>query len=94
MIYRTDILFEIMIDGKKIRLTKKQWEHISSKHPELANKMYLLEQALLYPNRKLQFSNETIKYYYYLKELSCYLMVAVKILNGEGFIMTAYYTQK
>lgn len=92
---RTDIFFEVnTADGRKIRLTKKQWSHISSKHTELTNKLHLLEQALLYSSYKTQFSSETIKYYLYLKELKCYLMVAVKILNGDGFIMTAYYTRK
>jgi hypothetical protein len=94
MTKRTDIIFERVVDGRKIRLTKKQWFHISSRHPGLTNKIYLIDQTLLNPTRKLQFSNETIKYYRYFKEMKYYLMVAVRTLNGEGFVITAYFTRK
>ena len=42
---------------------------------------------------KKETENET-KYYRYIKEESKYLMVAFRILNGEGFVITSYMTKK
>jgi len=33
-------------------------------------------------------------YYKFYKNLSKYLLVSVKYLNGEGFVITAFYTSK
>ena len=39
-----------------------------------------------------RYDPEHVVYYYsYQKDTRRYLMVAVKYLNGEGYILTAYY---
>ncbi|HLC71884.1 MAG TPA: hypothetical protein VJI32_07770 [Candidatus Nanoarchaeia archaeon] len=93
---RQDILFEVLTrDGKEIRLTQKQWSHISQRHPEMQGLIEEMRQALMYPTHMLNFSNETIKYYLFLKNKRAYIMVAVKVLSdNQGFIMTSYLTSK
>jgi len=93
---RLDILFEVFTrDGKRIYLTKKQWSHLSQRHPEMQGLIEEIQHALIQPTHILNFGNETIKYYLSLKTKRCYLMVAVKLVNNdEGFIMTSYLTKK
>ena len=39
--------------------------------------------------------DEAVRHYYgYRKEQAEYLLVIVKYLNGEGFVITAYLTKK
>ena len=38
--------------------------------------------------------DEVVKFYKFLKAKKKYIMVAVKILNNEGFVITAYQTLK
>ena len=80
-------------EGRIIRLTTEQWKHIVYRHPEMSNKINEIEVALEYPEYKKQ-SNSVIKYYKYIKEEKNYIMVAVRILNGEGFVITSYLTKK
>ncbi len=93
---RPDVLFEVLTrDGRQIRLTQKQWLHISQRHPEMSGLIEEMQQALIYPTHVLHFSNETIKYYLFLKNKRSYVMVAIKVLSdNEGFIMTSYLTSK
>ena len=81
-------------DRKLIRLTVKQWKHIVHRHPEIINKLILIESTLKSFDYIKYSEHNTRKYYKYLKEINKYVMVAVKILNGDGFIMTAYLTRK
>lgn len=91
----SDIVFSTEDKNKrKIKLTTKQWKHISYRHPEMADKINEIESAIISPTVQKQYSEEVIKYYKYLKSEKKYLMVAVKLLNSEGFIITAYLTSK
>ena len=91
-------LFEITDkSGRKLRLTKRQWSHIRKKHPEVEN-FEDIEQTLKNPLKIINYSlDETIAYYYkYFKHRifsDKYLLVLVKYLNGEGYIITAYFEE-
>jgi len=58
-----------------------------------------IKQALARPTT-IRYSEEDEKVSYFYKEFKerkdfeRYLLVAVKYLNGEGFIITAFYTNK
>ena len=83
--------------GRKIRLTKKQWRHLAKKHP-------YMEKYLDEIKETLQLSDKIINrvfnkgYYYksykYLKSPNRFVLVVVKYLNGNGFIITSYLTEK
>lgn len=83
--------------GRKIRLTKKQWEHIRRDHPEVENEE-ILKETIANPI-KITKPYEGKKYYYFKyykhrKSPDKYLMVIVNYLNGQGFIITAHYVKK
>ena len=89
-----EVVFEIIDKtNRKIRLTKKQWSHITMKHPDLAGKEEEIKQDLENPDLIAQhkFDENMRNYYKYTKKEKAYLLVAVKYLNGEGFVITSYY---
>lgn len=79
--------------GRIIYLTKERWIHISTEHPEAASFFKNFEDVLINPTKIISyFYNKNIKYYYkYFKEKKSYLLIIVKYLNGEGFIITSYF---
>ena len=81
-------------ENKLIRLTVKQWKHIVYRHPEMTNKLIQIEKTIIYPDYIKACEENIIKYYKYIKEEAKYIVVAVKMLNGEGFIVTSYLTRK
>ncbi len=88
------IIFTVKIrDNKIIRLTTKQWKNIVYRHPEISNKLSEMENTLTFPDYKKEENNIT-KYYKYIKEEDKYMMVACKLLNGDGFVITGYITRK
>lgn len=84
--------------GRNIHLSKERWSHIQ-KHPEMSNKLEEIKETLKDPLKITDYVfEEEIKYYYqyykYRKSKAKYLRVTVKYLNGEGFIITAYFIDK
>ena len=84
--------------GRKIRLTKSQWKHINKKHPEVES-IENLQEIIKNPDKITNsLIDETIYYYYkFYKQIpppNRFLLVVVKYLNSEGFIITAYYEDK
>jgi len=81
--------------GRIIRLSKEQWLHIQ-KHPEMSNQSEQIKETLEIPTVITGFEfDEQVRFYYrFYKEKKQYLLVMVKYLNGEGFIITAFYTDK
>lgn len=89
------MIFEVKTrDGKLIRLTEKQWSHIIYRHPEMVKRLNDIEEAISSPTARIQHSDETTKFYKFIKDEKKYIMVAVKILNGDGFVVTAYKTKR
>ena len=91
-----DYVFEIIDKtGRKIRLTKKQWKHITKAHKYMSNYLEEIKETLEHPLKTTEsIDDEDVRYYFkYLKHLQSskkYIMVAVKYLNGEGFVITTY----
>ena len=90
-------IFEIRDkSGRKIHLSDERWKHIVTEHSGLTNKIEDIKDILLNPLiiGKSKY-DENVRYYQrYYKKLSKYLLVSVKYLNGEGYIITAFYTSK
>lgn len=94
-IIKGDILFEVTdVLGRKIRTTKTYWKKIKEiKHKELHHGISQIKKTLKLPDEiRKSVTDETILLY--SKEIKEYdiLIVAVKVLNGEGFLVTAYQT--
>ena len=95
------IIFEIKSKlNKKIRLTEENLKHIVFEHPEI---LFLskndFEDTLTDPDvvrRSIRDINFWL-YYKFRKERPFalkYLTIGVKILNGNGFVVTAYPTDR
>ena len=80
---------------RRIQLTHERWTHIS-RHPEMANQIEQLKETLAEPTTITTFElDPKVRFYYrYYKERKQYLFISVKYLNGEGFIITSFYTDK
>jgi hypothetical protein len=80
--------------GRAIRLTKAQWDHISTGHPDVPFEE--LVPTLSFPDRIVASVNSQFvcHYYRYYKTKAKYLSVVVKYLNGHGFVITAYYVRR
>lgn len=81
--------------GRRIHLSKERWSHIL-KHPGLVNIIERIEETLQHPDVILPFQDDpgTHFYFRFYKDQGKYLFISVKYLNGEGFIITSFYTDK
>jgi hypothetical protein len=80
---------------RKIKLRKRQWGHITEKHPDMSGKEEEIKRVLEKPDIILphKFDENAGNYYKYDKKERAYFFVSVRYLNGDGFIITAFYTQ-
>ena len=80
--------------GRKIRLTKKQWSHIRRNHPNVENSDEILK-TIQEPDKIIIDERESVKnlykYFKHKQQKSKFLKVIVKYLNGDGFVLSAYY---
>ena len=90
----TIIFFVKSKDGKEIRLANAQWKHIKFRHSEMTNMLKDVEDTIRNPTTVRRHSESITKFYKFMKDKKKYIMVAVKILNGEGFVVTSYFTAK
>ena len=91
-----DYIFEVADKTKrKIRLTEKQWSHILSHGDVGVGDLENIKTALSNPSSLLVQDLDKNKgnYYLYQKERRRYFLVVVKYLNGEGFVVTAFYVK-
>lgn len=91
-----DILFEVKdVLGRRIRTTKTYWRQIKEiKHRELRYGIREVKSTLKAPN-EIRRSVTDVTILLYAKVVGKYdiLVVAVKVLNGDGFLVTAYQTE-
>lgn len=82
--------------GRKVRLTKKQWSHMTKKHPYMEKYFEEIQQTLIFPDKIANYSDKGYYYknYKYLKASNNFVLVIVKYLNGDGFIITSYLVEK
>lgn len=91
------ILLEVLdIFGRKIRTTKNYWEKIKEvKHTELKIGIPEVKKTLVDPDEvRISVTDTTILLYAQKQKKYGILIVAVKVLNGEGFLVTCYQTKK
>ncbi len=85
--------------GRKIRLTKRQWRETNLKHPSMASYLEEIKETLVKPDAITDYSiDENVRYYYryfkHIKSKNKYLLVIVRYLNGEGFIIKSYFEDR
>ena len=93
-----DIIFEV-IDalGKEVHLSKERWKHIL-KHPHMHEHLENMQLTLKKPVAITYENDESVLYFYkefkHNEPRERYLLVGVKYLNGGGFIITSFFTNK
>ena len=93
-------VFEVVDkSGRKIRLTKRQWSETTVKHPSMAVYLEEIKETLVKPDTVIDYSlDEKVRYYYksfkHIKSRNKYLLVIVKYLNGDGFVIKSYFESK
>jgi hypothetical protein len=90
------LLFEATTPlGRQVRVMAAYWEIIVTiKHPIMQGKEDLVKQALQSPLEIRQSRSDPDVYLHYDAE-SPYLICAIaRYLNGDGFLITAYRTNK
>ncbi len=84
--------------GRTIQLSKERYKHIL-KHPSMHNQIENIQDTLKNPTT-IRYSEEDKNVVYFYKDfknrdpVEKYLFISVKYLNGEGFIITSFYTNK
>lgn len=91
-----EICFEVKASsGKIIRTTQSHWELITKlKHPEIEGKEPEVKKCLSEPIEVRRSSEDPDVYLYYSPYMAYYICVVARHLNGDGFIITAYMTDK
>jgi len=80
---------------RKIRTTKEYWEFIVKvKHPIMRGKEEEVITTLKEPDFVRQSRRDTSVYLYYRKVKDRSICVVCKHLNGDGFIITTYITDR
>ena len=84
--------------GKVVRLDEDRWRHVLD-HPEMKNQRSRVEETLVDPDEvRESVRSSSIWLFYKLYANSPvsekYLLVVVEVLDGEGFIVTAFFTDK
>lgn len=93
------IVFKVPSKLKKtIRLDAERWNHVL-KHPEMKNQINRIKETLTSPDSVRESIHETSTWLFYKLYTGTpvtkkYLLVITKILNEEGFIVTAFFTDK
>ena len=90
-----NILEVIDKSGRKIHLSNERWKHILRHNDINFNHLEDIKSALIRPTYTIlqAFDKTKGNYYLYNKQMKGYLFVAVKYLNGEGFVLTAFFTK-
>lgn len=92
-----DLLFEVTdVLGRKIRTTKDYWQRIKTiKHRELKYGIKEVKSTLKNPEEvRRSVADYTILLYAQTQKKYDILIVAVKVLNGDGFLVTIYQTKE
>ena len=87
------------VRGRLVRLTEERREHLETKHPEMAGQRPRFVETLREPDSVVRSrAGAGIELFYRLYDQSPvsskYMCVVVKVLSGDNFVVTAYYTDR
>ena len=91
-----NLKFELLSSlGKRIKVSAEYWNKIiEAKHPIMRDREELVKQALTSPEQVRRSRKDPAIYLHYRKHGGRFCCVVVKHLNGEGFVVTTYLTDK
>lgn len=96
----SDTIFEVVSKfSKRLILTRGKYEHVCERHSEVFGEVDKLRETLASPQivRRSVYDERVWLFCRYFEETPVtekYLMVAVRIINDEGLVVTSYFTDK
>ncbi len=85
----------VCVLGKRVSVTEDYWQKIVTiKHPSMAGKDAEVQQTLTDSDEVRESRSDPVVRLYYRQYGSLHLCVVVKHLNGSGFIVTTYFTDR
>lgn len=89
------LLFEVRTPlGWTVRTTSSYWDLIELKHPEVTGLINDISTCLRNPEVVYQSTQDEKVFLFYCVWNQYYCCAVAKRLNGEGFLITAYITDK
>lgn len=87
-------MFEVLTPlGFTVKTSQSYWQRLIVKHPDIEDKLDLVQQALIYPEQIRRSSHdETVFLFYLSKKEKRWVVAVAKRLNGDGYLITAYQT--
>ncbi len=83
---------------RQIRLTEVQWDHMTSRHPEVNGQEDKISETLEDPDfiyHSLKEENyHYLKYFEDTPVTKKYLLIIAKHLNKEGFVITGFFLSR
>ena len=85
--------------AERVVLSRSKYDHICEKHPEVCGELEKMKETLVSPQivRRSAYDNKVLLFYRFFRKTPVsakYLMVAVKLSNAEGLVVTSYFTSK
>ncbi len=85
----------VCVLGKRVSVTENYWHKIITiKHPSMAGRDAEVQQTLTDADEVRESRSDPLVRLYYRRYGSLHLCVVVKHLNGSGFIVTTYFTDR
>lgn len=86
-------------NGKLIYLSNERWKHIINEHPIISNRIAEITETITNPLivKETKFDPNKKRFYRFYKNIKLkekYLLVVIKYLNGNGFIITSFFVRK
>lgn len=83
-------------EGKRVYLPNERWKHIAAEHPNIAPLIERVRETIAHPHiTKTSIRDSEVRLHHkHDKQKNAYLVVVVKYLNGDGFVVTSFYTRK
>ena len=91
-----NLKFEVTsILGKRITVSVQYWQKIvETKHPIMRDWEELVKQTLTSPEQVRRSRKDPTVYLHYRRNDGRFCCVVAKHLNGDGFVVTTYLTDK
>ncbi len=80
--------------GFPVRTSREYWNLIEQKHPEVGGQIDEVKECLRNPDLVRRSKHDSAVYLFYSPQPPYHLAVVAKRLDGDGFIVTAYLTDK
>ena len=93
-------MFEVVSKfTKRVILSETKYKHICEKHPEVRGELERMKETLVSPQtiRRSAYDEKVWLFYRFFRKTPVsakYLMVAVRLFNAEGLVVTSYFTGK